>query len=76
MPKSELFKLPSSFPTERPKVVLLLGFFICAPVVSYVVFVLSITKTHLLKYIEHFTAKKGKFSEKKKSDIFHISAQT
>ena len=34
----------------------------------------SITKTRLFKYIEHFTNKKGKFSDKK-SDIFHISAQ-
>ena len=33
-----------------------------------------ITKTHLFKYTENFTTKKGKFSEKK-SDIFHISAQ-
>ena len=35
----------------------------------------SITKTRLFKYIENFTAKKGKFSDKTKSDIFHISAQ-
>ena len=32
-------------------------------------------KTHLCKYIENFTTKNGKFSVKKKSDIFHISAQ-
>ena len=30
-----------------------------------------ITKTRLFKYIENFTAKKGKFSDKN-SDIFHI----
>ena len=35
---------------------------------------LNITKTHLFKYIENFTTKEGKFSDKK-SDIFHISAQ-
>ena len=35
-----------------------------------------IMKTRLFKYIENFTTKKkGKFSDKKKSDIFHISAQ-
>ena len=34
-----------------------------------------ITKTCLFKYIENFTTKKGKFSDKKNSDIFHISAQ-
>ena len=33
------------------------------------------TKTPLFKYIENFTTKKGKFSVKKKSDIFHISAE-
>ena len=33
-----------------------------------------ITKTRLFKYIEHFTSKNIKFSDKK-SDIFHISAQ-
>ena len=32
-------------------------------------------KTRLFKYIENFTTKKGKFSDKKKSNIFHISAQ-
>ena len=35
----------------------------------------SITKTRLFKYIENFTSKNWKFSDKKKSDIFHISAQ-
>ena len=35
----------------------------------------SITKTCLVKYFENFTTKKGKFSDKKFSDIFHISAQ-
>ena len=33
-----------------------------------------ITKTRLFKYIENFTIKYWKFSDKKK-DIFHISAQ-
>ena len=33
-----------------------------------------ITKTRLFKYIEHFTSKNWKFSDKK-SDSFHISAQ-
>ena len=36
--------------------------------------VLLITKTFLFKYIENFTSKTIKFSDKK-SDIFHISAQ-
>ena len=34
-----------------------------------------IMKTCLFKYIENFTSKNIKFSDKKKSDIFHISAQ-
>ena len=34
----------------------------------------AITKTHLFKYIENFTTKKGKKSDKN-SDIFHISSQ-
>ena len=38
-------------------------------VISY-----KITKTRLFKYIENFTTKKGKFSDKK-SDIFHMSSQ-
>ena len=33
-----------------------------------------ITKTRLFKYIEHFTTKNWKFSDKN-SDIFHISVQ-
>ena len=33
-----------------------------------------ITKTRILKYIEIFSIKKGKFSDKN-SDIFHISSQ-
>ena len=33
-----------------------------------------ITKTRLFKYIENFTTKNWKFSDKN-SDIFHISAQ-
>ena len=41
---------------------------------DYDVLKLSITKTRLFKYIEHFTTKQGKFSDKKKSDISHISA--
>ena len=43
--------------------------------VSRAVLKFFITKTRLFKYIEHFTTKKGKFSDKKNSDIFHISAQ-
>ena len=35
-----------------------------------------ITKTRLFKYIENFSTKNRKFSDKKKSDIFHISAQS
>ena len=35
---------------------------------------LAITKTRLFKYIEHFTTKNWKFSDKN-SDSFHISAQ-
>ena len=31
-------------------------------------------RTHAFKYTENFTIKKGTFSDKKKSDIFHISA--
>ena len=34
-----------------------------------------ITKTRLFKYIENFISKNWKFSDKKNSDIFHISAQ-
>ena len=33
------------------------------------------TKTRLFKYIESFTSKNWKFSDKKNTDIFHISAQ-
>ena len=36
---------------------------------------LHITKTRLFKYIENFTTKTGKFSDKKNSDIFYFSAQ-
>ena len=36
---------------------------------------LIIMKTLLFKDIENFTTKKGKFSDKKKYDIFHIPAQ-
>ena len=34
-----------------------------------------ITKTRLFKYIENFTTKNGKFSDKKIFFFFHISAQ-
>ena len=34
-----------------------------------------ITKTRIFKYIENFISKNWKFSDKKNSDIFHISAQ-
>ena len=34
-----------------------------------------ITKTRLFEYIENFTSKIWKFSDKKKSDIFRIPAQ-
>ena len=37
--------------------------------------VCPITKTRLFKYIEKFTSKNWKFSDKKKTDFFHISAQ-
>ena len=36
---------------------------------------ICITKTLLFKYIENFRTKKGKFSDKKNSNSFHISAQ-
>ena len=36
--------------------------------------IITITKTPLFKYIENFTTKNWKFSDKN-SDIFHISAQ-
>ena len=39
------------------------------------VYPLHITKTRLFKYIENFTTRNCKFSGKKKSNIFHISAQ-
>ena len=35
---------------------------------------ISITKTNLFKYTEHFTTQKWKLSDKN-SDMFHISAQ-
>ena len=38
-------------------------------------FVLFIAKTRQFKYIENFATKTGTFSDKNKSDIFHISAQ-
>ena len=42
---------------------------------ALIVFIVNITKTRLFKYIENFTSKNWKFSDKKNSDIFHISAQ-
>ena len=35
----------------------------------------DVTKTCLFKYTEDYTAIKWKFSDKKKSDIFYISAR-
>ena len=40
-----------------------------------VAFYLNITKTRLFKYTENFTTKKWTFSDKKKFDIFLISAK-
>ena len=36
---------------------------------------LIITKTRLFQYVENFISKNWKFSDKKNSDIFYISAQ-
>ena len=36
----------------------------------------TITKTRLFKYIENFTSKKGKFSDKKISDFFMYLLKT
>ena len=36
---------------------------------------LPITKTRLFQYVENFISKNWKFSDKKNSDIFNISAQ-
>ena len=36
---------------------------------------INITKTRLFKCIENFNSKNWKFSDKKNSDIFHISVQ-
>ena len=44
------------------------------PLLQFFFVRISITKTCLYKYIEKFTTKKGKFSDKK-SDLFHIPAQ-
>ena len=38
-------------------------------------FLQNITKTRLYKYIENFTSKNWKFSDKKTLIFFHISAQ-
>ena len=35
----------------------------------------SITKTRLFKYTENFTSKNWQISDKKNSDMFHISGQ-
>ena len=35
----------------------------------------DIMKTRVFKYIKNFISKNWKFSDKKNSDIFHISAQ-
>ena len=35
----------------------------------------NITKTRLFKYIENYISKNWNFSDKKNSDIFHITAQ-
>ena len=40
----------------------------------YSLTIIHITKTRQLKYVENFTTKKGKFSDKK-FWYFHISAQ-
>ena len=45
------------------------------PTASYVRMFACITKTRLFKYIEICISKNWKFSDKKNSDIFHISAQ-
>ena len=50
------------------------SFFFFFFVVVVVVVLVFITKTRLFKYIENFTTKNLKFSDKN-SDIFHISAQ-
>ena len=39
------------------------------------IFSICITKIRLFKYTENFTSKNWKFSDKKNSDIFYISAQ-
>ena len=48
--------------------------FLCLLLFPKTIFKIFITKTSLFKYIENFTTKKGKFSDKN-SDIFQISAQ-
>ena len=44
-------------------------------IITYIFVSLLITKTSLFKYIESFTSKNWKISDKKNSDIFYISAQ-
>ena len=53
-----------------------INFFLISPQRSYNAYSLElpIMKTHLFKFIENFTIKNWKFSDKN-SDIFHISAQ-
>ena len=43
--------------------------------VSFDTMIYNITKTRLFKYTENFTTKKRKFTDKKKSDSFHISVR-
>ena len=62
----EIPRVPSHFGADKINKVI--------PLMS-ILMSFSITKTCLLKYTENFTTKKWKFSDKKKSDIFPISAQ-
>ena len=47
----------------------------CSLIVVLSGYLVHITKTSRLKYIENFISKNWTFSDKKNSDIFHISAQ-
>ena len=60
------------FTLEQNEFLKLLNRFVLTP--YYLLRDMSIAKTRLFKYIENFTAKNWKFSDKN-SDIFHISAQ-
>ena len=64
-PACKVFSSQVVFSTDRSKADTLLQFIVCAWAVSYVAFVLSITKTRLFKYIDNFTTKKEHFSDKK-----------